>query len=76
MYTRSLICYTRNSLALCPNTIFAAGGGASKTVCETALLAFVLNLGLGLFIIYVYLQQIILSKKCENDQGLDKYCNE
>ena len=76
MCTRGLIYYTRNSLIFCPNIIPAASGGASKTVYETVSLAFVLNLGLKSFIIYVYLQRIILGKTCGNDWGLNKYCNE
>ena len=68
--------YIRNSLALCPNIIPSASDGSSKTVSKTAPLAFDLNLGLGSFIIYVYLQRITLGKKCENDQGLNKYWNE
>ena len=58
MCTTSLIYYTGNSLALCLHTIPAASGGACKTVHETAPLAFVFNLGLGLFIIYVGLHWV------------------
>ena len=47
----------------------------SGAVREMAPLAFVLNLGLELFIIYIYLQQVTLGKKRGNDQGLNKYCN-
>ena len=52
--------------------ISTTGSGANRTVCGTAPLSFVLNLRLGLFIINIYLQQVILSKIFENDQGLDK----
>ena len=55
MYTKNLICYIRNSLAFCPNTIPIASDRVNKTVHGIASLAFTLNLELGLFIIYVYL---------------------
>ena len=62
MYTRSLICYTGNNLALCLNTTPVAGGDTSKTVCETASLASILYLGLRLLIIHGYLQRLHWAK--------------
>lgn len=69
--TRSLIYYTRYNLVLCSNTIPATSGKANKTIYEMAPLAFVLNLELGLFIIYIYLQQVILDKIYGNNWGLN-----
>lgn len=55
--------------------ISVANGRTNKTVCKTASLISILNLRLRLFIIYNYLQQIILSKIYKNDCSLDKYYN-
>ena len=52
------ICYTGNSLVLCPNIIPIASGRASKTACKTAPLVLILYSGLRLLIIYDNVQRL------------------